>query len=171
MLTLLPGLLAPLPAAALELRGQTLFVTPPWDLGLITYNSNVWGRPTEYYLTLVMPAEAGADLARLTVQQVRGVDREFPFDVERTRAFLGRPRREGAAVAVQARFDEDRRLFNLEFPRPVAPGQVLTVVLRPWANPSQADVYQFSVVATPAGVNPVASPVGTADLRIYSVDF
>lgn len=168
---LIPALLSAGSGAALELNGQSLFVSPPWDLNLITYNSDTWSRPTEYYLTVVLPERAGADLGALTVRQIRGSDWNFPFFVEQTRAFIGVPRREGKPVAVEASFSQEQRRFTLRFPQPVAPGQVLTVVLKPWANPSQADVYQFDVVAFAAGPNPQPSPVGIAELRIYDNDF
>jgi Protein of unknown function (DUF2808) len=49
----------------------------------------------------------------------------------------------------------------------VMPGNTVTVMLKPWYNPVQADTYLFQVSAWPAGPQPVASPVGTATLRIY----
>ena len=45
-------------------------------------------------------ADAGASLGGLTIQQSRGSDWQFPFLVERTQAFLGRPRQVGAQVPV-----------------------------------------------------------------------
>lgn len=166
LLTGLPLLPAP-PATAVELRGSTYFLRPPWSLAMLTYYSTVWDRQAEYYLTIELPQEAGAALERLTVQQTRGADWQFPFDTSRSRAFLGRPRHEGKPVPVQVTFNAETRLFDFRFPEPVAPGSTITVTMRPWANPSQSDTYLFQVVAFPAGPEPVASPVGVATLRIY----
>lgn len=169
VLMALAGPLSPaiLPVSALELNGSTVFVRAPWKAELITYDSNAGSAPVSYYLTLSLDPQAGASLGRVSVQQTRGADWNFPFSPQLTRAFLGRPRREGRAIPVQASFDGRSRLINVTFLEPVPPGETVTVVLRPWTNPQAADTYLFQVMVWPAGVNPVASPVGTAALRIY----
>ncbi len=154
------------PPLALELRGRSVFIRPPSEAELITYSATRWA-PAEYYLTIEIPQAAGAPLAELTVRQIGGVDWQFPFLVDRTRAFLGRPRQEGQQLPVQASFETSTRRFTLLFRQPIEPASTLTVVLVPWYNPSQADVYQFAVVAYPAGMNPEPSPVGVLNLRIY----
>ncbi len=159
---------APPPAGALELRGSTYFSKPPWKVELISYTTNTGERGARYYFTIKLSPQAGAPLGRLTIQQTRGADWDFPFAVEQTRAFLGVPRRERQAVPVEAVFDPQERRFQIDFPEPVEPGETVTVVLRPWANPIQADTYLFAVTAWPAGPDPVASPVGFGTLRIYN---
>jgi hypothetical protein len=156
---------------AVELNGTTVFQRAPWKVDLRSYHTNVFERWAEYYFSFTLPQDAGASLGGLTIQQTRGADWQFPFSVQKTRAFLGEPRREGTPIAVEARFDADLRRFTLHFPQPIPPGSRFTVVLVPWQNPSQADTYLFQVEALPAGINPVASPVGTATLRIYSIDW
>jgi hypothetical protein len=155
------------PASALELAGSTVFVKAPWQVDLVSYNTTVGQPLPEYYFTLNLDPEAGASLAGFTFQQIRGVDRQFPFLVERTRAFLGRPRREGRPVPVKARFNNDTRTMTLEFPEPIPPGSTVTVSVVPWTNPIQSDTYLFQVVAFPAGADPLGSPVGVGTLRIY----
>jgi hypothetical protein len=154
-------------ASAVELRGQTWFAKPPWKVDFRNYYWYVMQSGGEYYFTLTLPEQAGADLGGLEIQQTRGVDTQFPFMAERTRAFLGLPRREGAAIPVQAVFDADRRRVSVRFPQPPQPGQTLTVALRPWYNPSQADTYMFAVQALPAGPNPVPASLGFATMPIY----
>lgn len=161
------SVLAAPPARALELRGSTYFVRAPWKADMVSYYTTVWQSGVEYYVTLDLPQDAGADLGRLTIQQTRGADTSFPFSVERTRAWLGRPRQQGAAIPVQASFEEEARRFTIDFPQPVPPGSTITVALRPWRNPNTADTYLFQVTAYPAGPSPVASPVGFTTLRIY----
>jgi hypothetical protein len=150
-----------------EIAGASYFIRAPWHADLISAQTTVGEAPVWYYLTLTLNAEAGASLARLSVEQTRGVDRSFGFNTPLTSAFLGRPRQEGPPLQVRAGFDPVSRVINLDFPVPVQPGQTVTVVLRPWTNPTRSDTYMFSVVAWPAGPNPVASPVGFATLRIY----
>ena len=149
---------------ALELRGSTYFTRPPWKAELRTYNSNVGEAGVEHYLTIDLSPEA---LALLTLQQIRGADTGFLPRLDRARAFIGRPRREGMAVPVGVRFEPREGLLSLDFPQPVPPGTTVTVALRAWRNPLVADTYLFQVVAWPAGLDPVASPVGVGTLRIY----
>lgn len=153
---------------AVELQGQTWFMKPPWKVDFRNYYWYVMQTGGEYYFTLTLPEQAGVGLGGLRIQQTRGVDRQFPLAAERTRAFLGLPRREGPAVAVEARFDNQRRLYDLRFPQPPQPGETITVALRPWYNPTQADTYMFSVQAMPAGPNPVPASLGFATMPIYS---
>ncbi|MFM8936527.1 MAG: DUF2808 domain-containing protein, partial [Vulcanococcus sp.] len=122
----------------------------------------------EYHSTDPLPDGAGGGLGGRALPQPRGVDRQFPLAAERTRAFFGLPRREGAAIPVEASFDNTKRLFNIRFPQPPQPGQTITVALRPWFNPSQADTYMFAVQALPAGPNPVPAPLGFATMPIYN---
>jgi hypothetical protein len=144
-----------------------VFVKAPWKVDLVSYSTTVGQALPEYYFTLDLDPAAGASLAGFTVQQIRGVDRHFPYVLERTRAFLGRPRQEGRPVAVKARFNDDTRTMTLDFPEPVPPGNTVTVSVVPWTNPMQSDTYLFQVVAYPAGPDPQGSPVGVATLRIY----
>ncbi|MBC1262109.1 DUF2808 domain-containing protein [Synechococcus sp. BSF8S] len=164
--------LVPSPLGATELDGQTYFLRAPWKLRWRTYSSNVFERGGEYYVTIEMPEEAGAGLGALEIRQISGADWRFSFDDSRTRAFLGQPRREGPSLPVQASFDDAARLFRISFPEPPTPGQTVTVALKPWHNPSTADVYQFAVVAYPAGPDPVGQQVGIARMSIYQrVDY
>ncbi|MBD2422475.1 DUF2808 domain-containing protein [Cyanobium sp. FACHB-13342] len=164
-----PGLIPS--ARALELQGATYFAKAPWKVDLVSFYTTIWQTRAEYYFTLSLDPEAGAALGGLTIQQTRGVDTRFPFFVERTSAFLGRPRREGAKVPVEARFDSAARLFTLTFPEPVPPGATVTVVLKPWNNPAFSDTYMFQVTAFPAGPNPSPAPLGFGTLRIYDLDW
>jgi hypothetical protein len=154
-------------ARALELRGQTWFTKPPWKVDFRNYYWYVMQSGGEYYFTVNLPEEAGAALGGLEIQQTRGVDTQFPFMAERTRAFVGLPRREGPTIPVQAVFHAASRRVSVHFPEPPQPGQTITVALRPWYNPSQADTYMFAVQALPAGPNPVPASLGFATMPIY----
>ena len=154
-------------AQAVELQGQTWFAKPPWKVELRNYYWYVMQTGGEYYFTVTLPEQAGVGLGGLVIRQIRGVDTSFNFDTARTRAFLGLPRREGPGVPVEATFDPDARRFEIRFPEPPQPGQTVTVALRPWHNPTQADSYMFGVQALPDGVNPVPASLGFATLPIY----
>jgi hypothetical protein len=169
----LPAALAvlPVPAAALELRGSSYFRRPPWKVDLVAYQTTVSQPSARYYFSVQLAEDAGASLAGLTIRQTRGVDNQFRFSPERTRAFLGRPRAEGDPVAVEASFEARQRQVTVRFPEPVAPGSTVTVVLKPWANPSVADTYMFQVQAFPDGPDPTPAPLGFATLRIYDPDW
>jgi hypothetical protein len=156
------------PVLALEVNGSSYFRRPPWSVDLVSFYTTVGDPHAEYYFTVQLDPEAGASLGALTIEQTRGVDRQFQFSAERTQAFYGRPRSSGPRVAVNASFDQSQRRFQIRFPEPIAPGNTVTVVLKPWANPSQADTYQFQVTAFPAGPNPSPAPLGFGTLRIYS---
>lgn len=154
-------------ARALELGGATVFVKAPWQVDLVSYNTTVGYPLPEYYFTLELEEGAGASLGAFRFRQIRGVDRQFPFLLGRTRAFLGRPRREGRAVPVRAVFSQESRTMEVAFPEPVAPGSTLTVAVVPWTNPIQSDTYLFAVELLPAGPNPQPSSAGVTTLRIY----
>lgn len=152
---------------AMEIGGSTVFVKAPWKVDLVSYYTTVGQPQPEYYVTLELDPDAGASLAGFSFRQIRGADWQFPFSPQRTRAFLGRPRREGRPVPVQGLWNPDSRTMTVTFPEPVAPGSTITTVLIPWYNPMQSDTYLFQVEAFPAGPNPVGSPVGVGTLRIY----
>lgn len=156
------------PVLAFEVGNQTWFTRPPWKVGFINYYWYQGQTAAIYYFTVTLPEQAGAGLGGLVIQQTRGVDRSFQFAPERTQAFVGVPRREGARIPVQAQFDDQARRITVQFPVPPQPGQTITVALKPWNNPFQADTYMFSVQALPAGPNPVPASLGFATLPIFS---
>ena len=155
------------PVQAMELEGQTWFTRPPWKVTFTNYYAYVGQTAAVYYFTVTLPEQAGAGLGGLVIQQTRGVDRSFQFAPGRTQAFLGRPRREGASIPVQAQFDQNERRITVQFLQPPQPGQTVTVALKPWNNPFQSDTYMFSVQAVPAGPNPVPASLGFATMPIF----
>ena len=159
----------PAPSAAEAVQGRSVFLNPPWRVELIAYYNTAWDPQPDYNFIVEVPADAGAPLGGLTIQQTRGSDWWFPYYVERTSAFVGRPRAEGRKLPLKADFHQQQRRFEIRFDPPVPPGTTVTTVLKPWSNPDQADVYMFAVTAWPAGPNPTPTPLGYATLRIYSL--
>ncbi|MGL6132950.1 MAG: DUF2808 domain-containing protein [Prochlorococcaceae cyanobacterium] len=164
---LVAPLLAAAPSSAIELRGSTFFARPPWTVDLVSYRTTVGDPRAEYFFSVELDEAAGASLAGLLIRQSEGPDRAGPFSAERTRAFLGRPRSRGDAIPVEAEVSAREREVRVVFPEPVAPGSTVTVVLKPWSNPSVAGTYLFQVTAFPDGPNPHPTPLGSARLRIY----
>ena len=154
------------PSLALELNGQSYFTQPPWRVEFTNYDWLVDAGGPEYYFTVALAENAGAHLGGLVITQTSGSDQTFWIDPKQTSAFFGRPRQEGEAIPVKAKFHEQKRIMRVEFPNPPPPGSTLTVVLRPPNNPSLNDLYLFAVEALPAGPNPSAAPLGFARMEI-----
>ncbi|MEO1002424.1 MAG: DUF2808 domain-containing protein [Cyanobacteria bacterium J06638_7] len=165
------GALGPLAAGAVELRGATFFTRPPWKADLVSYTTDAGDPRATYFFSVELDAAAGASLGGLLIRQSAGPDRIFPYSLDRTQAFLGRPRGHGAAIPVEAELSEHDRAIRISFPEPVAPGSTVTVSLKPWSNPTMPGTYLFQVTAFPAGPNPNATALGSARLRIYRPDW
>ena len=158
------------PARAIELQGRTYFASPPVEPRSTNYRSTSGEALAEYMITITVPAAAGVGLGGLQITQTRGVDRNFQFNLGQASAFLGEPRRQKAPWPAQFQFDQQSRRFNVQFKDPVPPGQTVTVVLRPWTNPVQSDVYMFSVMSFPAGPEPVGAMAGFDTFPIYPIE-
>ena len=154
------------PGRSLELNGQSYFTQPPWRVEFTNYDWLVDQGGPEYFFTVSLAQNAGADLGGLVITQTSGSDQTFWIDHTQTTAFFGRPRQEGTAIPVRAQFHEQKRIMRVEFPEPPPAGSTLTVVLRPPNNPSLNDLYLFAVEALPAGPNPAAAPLGFARMEI-----
>jgi hypothetical protein len=163
--------LMPQPAGAVELRGSTYFTRPPWKVDLVSFRTDAGDPLAEYFFTVELDPDAGASLGGLLIQQSQGPDTDFPFSPERTRAFLGRPRGRGESIPVEAEYAQREREVRVRFPQPVAPGSTVTVMVKPWFNPSMPGTYLFQVTAFPDGPNPNPTPLGSARLRIYRPDW
>ena len=149
-----------------RLNGQSYFTQPPWRVEFTNYDWLVDAGGPKYYFTVALAENAGAHLGGLVITQTSGSDQTFWIDPKQTSAFFGRPRQEGEAIPVRAKFHEQKRIMRVEFPDPPPPGSMLTVVLRPPNNPSLNDLYLFAVEALPAGPNPSTAPLGFARMEI-----
>jgi len=145
---------------------QTLFTDPPSS---VTFTNYYWYimLASQYYFTVTLPADAGAGLGGMVIQQTRGADRDFQFFPDQTTAFVGTPRQAGKAFPVKAVFDNGSRTMTVTFLQAPQPGQTITLSLVPQNNPRWADTYMFAVQALPAGPNPVAASLGYATMNIY----
>jgi hypothetical protein len=156
------------PGAAAQSQQQTWFTSPPTS---VTFTNYYWYvmLASQYYFTVTLPANAGAGLGGMVIQQTRGADRNFQFFPNQTTAFVGTPRQEGKAFPVKAVFDDASRTMTVTFLEAPQPGQTVTVSLVPQNNPRWSDTYMFAVQALPAGPNPVAASLGYATMNIYDM--
>ena len=163
-------LLLPPSGQTLELKGQTSFVAVPTQAKLTNFRWYAFDCCAVYYLTLEMPEGASADLGQLHLEQIRGVEPAFYNGAVPVTAFIGTPRQEGRSVPVTAAFSTGARTIDVQFNTPVAPGETITVAFKAGTNPP-ADIYTFSLSATPAGPNPVSQVVGVVQMDIFQAVF
>ncbi|QFZ93012.2 DUF2808 domain-containing protein [Synechococcus elongatus] len=160
--------IATLPSEAVVLRGRTYFDRPPRLIKMVTFFQNVNQYSPEYYVVLNLLPDSGEPLGSVTLQQTEGVDRFFLFRLDATRAYVGEPRRFGAEIPVaETTFDNSRRLLTVRFAQPVAPGQQITIVVRPQVNPDTAGTYLWGITAYPAGEQPSGQFLGFGRINIY----
>ncbi len=165
--TLSAALLGASHVLGIEVGGRTSFVAVPTRAELINYRDTAFSSGAEYFLVMPLPEGADAGLGGITLQQIRGVSPAFHLGPVQPTAFLGRPRHQGAQIAVSADFSEDNRAVSIHFEEPVPPGETITVAFRVNINPP-ADTYLFSVAASPWGPAPIPQPVGVVRMSVFS---
>lgn len=134
-----------------------------------TYNqTDVWG--ATYYFTLELPADAGEPLQQVTINQRQGVDR-IQFDLEDSLAFEGTRRHKGERLTLtEVTENAETGAISVMLDPPLAPGQTVTIGLRPVRNPWTGGVYLFGVTAFPAGEKPYGLYLGVGRLHFYDND-
>ena len=150
---------------ALEINGRTSFVSVPTRVQLINYRKVAFSGRAVFYLVLELPSGADAGLGGIELSQIRGVESAFYIGPVQPTAFLGRPRQEGASIPVSAQFSNDNRSVAIHFDDPVPPGKTVTVAFAVGINPP-ADIYTFSVSASPWGPQPIPQTVGVVQMGI-----
>ncbi|HEY9642399.1 MAG TPA: DUF2808 domain-containing protein [Coleofasciculaceae cyanobacterium] len=158
---------------AVELRGQMYFNHPPTLVNATTTERRTTASGATYYFTLSVPEDAGEPLQRIAIAQKDGSDsfRMVQYRTDNTRAFIGTPRKRGDALAVgETTFDSNTQTVTVTFAEPVAPGQTVTVGLRPTRNPVVDGIYLFGVTAYPAGNNSYGQFLGYGRLNFDSSD-
>ena len=157
-------------AKAMEINGQTSFVTVPTKAKLTNYRWHAFECCAVYYVTLDFPEGADADLGGINLQQIRGAQAAFYYGAVPVQAFIGTPRRQGRSLDVQAEFSNDARSINVIFESAVTPGDTVTIAFQAGVNPP-GDLYTFSLTAIPAGPNPIHQMVGVVQMEIFEPVF
>lgn len=156
-------------AIAVQLRdGRVYFVQPPSLLKATTTQSGtrVWG--ATYYFTLRLPATAGEPLERVAIAQREGVD-AIRYDLDDTFAFVQSEAQYKTPIPLgEVTADRKARTVTVTFDPPVAPGQTVTIALRPVRNPGVSGVYLFGVTAFPAGEAAYGQFLGYGRLHFYN---
>ncbi len=155
-------------AIGVQLRDGTVsFVQQPRLVESTTTlkDINAWG--ATYYFTIDLPEKAGEPLQTVTFNQHEGVD-NIRFDLDDTRAFVGTRRSRGENITLGAvTRDKKTRTVTVVFDPPIAPGQTITIGLRPVQNPFSSGVYLFGVKAFPAGTKTAGQFMGYGRLQFY----
>ncbi len=152
----------------MQLRDGTVYFVQPPNLVSTTAtikSVNAWG--ATYYFTINIPAQAGEPLGRVTIIQHEGAD-NVRFKLDDSRAFIGTRNQKGARLPLaQVTQDRKKQTVVLNFDPPIAPGQTITIRLRPKENPRFSGVYLFGVTAYPWGQKSHGQFLGYGRLQFY----
>ena len=107
-------------------------------------------RQAIYYFDLELPDNVGESLQKVMFQQRTGGN-EIKFRLDKTKAYLGDHHHKQEQLNLVTSQDETTGAITVEFDRPIAPGNKLTIALKPKRNPNLGGAYSFGVTAFPAG--------------------
>ena len=157
-------------AQAIELGdGTTAFIQPPQFLNAFTTNDSVMRRNATYFFTLDLPANADAPLKSVVIAPQNLTRYLQPYRLDRTVAFAETPGNEQSELSLgDISIDAETKAVTVEFDPPVAPGQLVTIGLRPQRNPRLDGTYVFRITAIPDGDQPQVHIAGHG--RLYFID-
>jgi Protein of unknown function (DUF2808) len=153
-------------AQSVQVADSANFAQVPQLVEVKTFEKGAGSLIATYYLTISVPEQAGAPLQRLTLTQSQGTS-QIQFVAEQTKAYQSQNRQ--AQVGVKL-IDQNLapRTTAIRFEPAIAPGQTVTVALRPTINPAIAGTYQFGVTAFPEGDQARGQFLGVARLQFYN---
>lgn len=156
MLLLLGGIPAT-PSGALQGSDGTIYfaqVPRLINASATRKRANATGSTLKF--TVTVPAEAGEPLAQIDLTQDQNFE-ALRIPPDRISATLGSEWSLEAPklpIQVQVPSTRERQPIQVSFDPPIAPGNTVTLGLRPPRTPRSSGVYQFGVVALPAGQKP-----------------
>ena len=127
-------------------------------------SARAWG--ATYYFTIDLPAGAGEPLHKLVLHQKEGAD-EIAFRLDESEAFQGDRSNPGSPFQLAATTSDGDGTLSVIFDPPIAPGQRVTLSLRPVHNPVFSGVYLIGVTAFPAGEKAQGYSMGYGRLHFY----
>lgn len=133
-----------------------------------TFNG-VRDRLAKYYFDLELPNDVGEPLGKVVVKQRAGGD-EIKFKPDKTKVYLGTHNDKQGELSSTTLYNEETGEITVEFDRPIPPGSILTIGLRPKRNPDYAGVYLFGVTAFPPGEQSLGLYLGAGRLHFYQGD-
>ena len=152
----------------LPLSPATIALAEPPLLVATTTTFNAIGvKQAVYYFTLQVPANSREPLQKITFTQRQGLE-QIRFDEKGSYAFQGTPGRQGESLAIAlATNDRQNQTTTVTFNQPLAPGQTVTIALRPFRNPIYEGVYLFELAALPSSPSTQAQTIGIGRLQFY----
>lgn len=157
-------------AKAVELAdGRVAFNHPP-DLVEATTRHHFAGGGSAYHFVIEVPDDAGESLGAVVLTP-RDHARSIAFNVGGSSAHLEGAYANGPRVELSSvgGAPENPDELLVVFDDPIAPGETVTVTLRPIYNP-RGGVYLFGVTAYPDGDNGVGQFLGYGRINIYETD-
>ena len=163
----------PLSAQSTELYGQEFFESPPRNVSIHNSYSNAYQRSYPV-LSLELPANAGANLKRITLSQINGTER-WNWGGKDLSVYPGfyNMRKRGEKGLASMKFNDKSGITEIVFNPSVKPGQIVSVVI-PSVNPKQG-VYEWSASFYPESLSLPSSqalgPVLRLDIYSSSIRF
>lgn len=157
----------PTNAVAVEFPdGRVAFEKGPVLLDAHTTYNSVRVRQAIYYFDLELPEDIGESLQKVAIRQRRGSDR-IKFNLDKTRAYLGTHNHKQDELTLSVTQDEASEAITVVFDEPIAPGNRVTIGLKPKENPDIGGAYLFGVTTFPTGEKPLGLYLGAARLQFY----
>jgi hypothetical protein len=122
-----------------------------------------------YYFDLELPNDAGESLQKAVIKQRTGGDK-IKFKPDQTKAYLGNHNDKQQQLNITTTHNETTGTVTIQFNQPIAPGNKLTIGLKPQRNPDLAGVYLFGVTAFPSGKKPLGLYLGAGRLNFEQND-
>jgi hypothetical protein len=144
--------------------GTVAFAGIPQILKVSTSDNSAWAWGATYSFTLNVPQDASEPLGQILLQQTEGFD-TVSFNLKRTAAYLNGDR--GQQVELSAVEGNEKRQLQVTFATPIAPGNTVTLELRPYQNPDTGGVYLFGVTVAPQGEKVRSQFIGHGRLQFY----
>ncbi|MGL5078845.1 MAG: DUF2808 domain-containing protein [Waterburya sp.] len=131
--------------------------------------SGIRVRQAIYYFDLELPSDVGESLQKVVIKQRTGGD-EIKFEPDKTKAYLGDHNDKQEQLNTTNTYNETTGEVTIQFNQPIAPGNKLTIGLKPRRNPDLGGVYLFGVTAFPSGKKPVGLYLGAGRLNFEQSD-
>ncbi len=161
------GIISPESLAGQRLDGTVFFEAAPRLENARTTFNKVQMRGATYYFTLTIPSEANEPLGQVIINQRNGID-GIPLLLDETIAFIGTSNnREKILSLANVSQSEDDQETIIQFDSSVAPGNTITIGLRPRKNPKFSGVYLFGITVFPAGKKSQELYLGVRRLQFY----
>ncbi|RMF24149.1 MAG: DUF2808 domain-containing protein, partial [Cyanobacteria bacterium J083] len=143
--------------------GSVSFVKSPRLQEVVTTFNGTNVPYAKYYFTILLPEDIGEPLQQIAIQQREGME-DIKFDLDKTLAFLGTRGDRQTSIQIksveQKEEGENNNTILITLAEPIAPGNTVTLSLKPKRNPRYGGVYLFGVIVYPAAKLPYGLYIG-----------